>query len=79
MFKLVFCVLLLLVSCVAQIEREGTPSCCQSLYDVIYLNQKAKLQMNVNSLLDCCRKQQKIEFCMEHKELSDCVNMMKTF
>ena len=71
--------IVILIGCVKQIDRPDVPQCCQSLYDVLYLNQRAKINIDVQSLLDCCRKQQKWTFCYDATDTQKCLDLMKTF
>ncbi|MCP4764458.1 MAG: hypothetical protein GY870_21970 [archaeon] len=75
-------ILLILFSCnVDRIKNETVPSCCQTLYDILYLTQKAKIEVNTLGLLNCCRKQNKYNFCKDvpKEKYPDCINLMKTF
>ncbi len=73
------CVTLFFSCNVHKIDRPDSPSCCQALYDVLYLSQKVQQPVNVVSLMDCCRIQNKIEFCEKQKDKNECLQLMKTF
>jgi len=76
---------IMFVSCnVNKIERPGTPSCCQRIYDIMYLNQPSFWTKNiqppdVSKFIDCCRIQDKIDYCEKQKDKDQCYALMKTF
>ena len=67
------------LGCLSKIDRPDAPSCCQSLYDVLYLTQKSGQPINAQSLMDCCRQMQKIDFCKRQDDPTMCVKLMTTF
>lgn len=50
---------------VDMVKTEGEPSCCVAMYKVTYLRQKQKenTMTGIEKLADCCRQQDKINFC----------------
>ncbi len=40
---------------VSKIERPGTPSCCQRIYDIMFMGQTFKQIPDISKFMDCCR------------------------
>jgi hypothetical protein len=79
-YTIFFMILFSVFGCnVHKIDRPEMPSCCQALYDVLYLSQKVQQPVNVSSLMDCCRQQNKIEFCKKNDDPGQCLKLMTTF
>jgi hypothetical protein len=71
---------IMFVSCnVHKIDRPDAPSCCQRLYDILYLSQKLSQPPNIDKEMDCCRIQDKIDYCEKKENKDQCYVLMKTF